>query len=63
MPATTTKTPTCSRCGNDPEAPCHGSPGCHGFWEGCDCPRCARDYKLMKQGKGYPADPNRPRPL
>jgi hypothetical protein len=55
--------PTCSRCGNDPTAPCAGHHGCHGFWEGCDCKQCEKDWKVMRAGSGWPGDPNEPKPI
>lgn len=34
----TTRCENCDEGG--PAAPCFGKPGCHGFWNGCDCPDC-----------------------
>lgn len=62
------KIPTCSRCGNDPDAPCAGQPGCHGYYEGCDCEACRREHERCKRvaltGRGsMPAMPGAPKPL
>lgn len=33
-------TPTCMKCEQDPDAPCRGLEGCHGYMDGCQCQYC-----------------------
>lgn len=59
---------TCCLCGNDPHAPCAGLPGCHGYYEGCDCDKCQREHRRCRKvaltGRGpMPARPGAPKPF